>query len=202
MKKSLRWLKRLNKPEKLLLTLGVFALLVVGSNGGHSNQQTNLNAINASSKSAASNQTPATPKVTTRIVTETQTIPFLSTTAQDSGLAKGTTKITTPGVNGTRTLTYEVTYKDGRQTSKRLLSSQVTSQPVTQVTTIGTYVAPAPVSCPNGTYVNSSGNSVCRPYSSSSAPAGATAKCVDGSYSFSQHHSGTCSHHGGVASWL
>ena len=34
------------------------------------------------------------------------------------------------------------------------------------------------------------------------APAGATAKCRDGTYSFSQHRSGTCSHHGGVLSWL
>jgi Protein of unknown function (DUF3761) len=34
------------------------------------------------------------------------------------------------------------------------------------------------------------------------APAGATARCRDGSYSFSQHHSGTCSYHGGVAAWL
>jgi hypothetical protein len=34
------------------------------------------------------------------------------------------------------------------------------------------------------------------------APPGATARCADGTYSFSQHHSGTCSHHGGVALWL
>jgi hypothetical protein len=34
------------------------------------------------------------------------------------------------------------------------------------------------------------------------APAGATALCVDGSYSYSQTRSGTCSHHGGVAQWL
>ena len=33
-------------------------------------------------------------------------------------------------------------------------------------------------------------------------PAGATALCRDGTYSFSQTHSGTCSHHGGVAKWL
>ena len=33
-------------------------------------------------------------------------------------------------------------------------------------------------------------------------PAGATALCRDGSYSYSQHHSGTCSQHGGVAQWL
>jgi Protein of unknown function (DUF3761) len=34
------------------------------------------------------------------------------------------------------------------------------------------------------------------------APTGATAKCKDGTYSKSQHHSGTCSSHGGVAEWL
>jgi hypothetical protein len=34
------------------------------------------------------------------------------------------------------------------------------------------------------------------------APPGATALCNDGSYSFSKTHSGTCSHHGGVAKWL
>jgi len=33
-------------------------------------------------------------------------------------------------------------------------------------------------------------------------PTGATAKCKDGTYSKSQHHSGNCSSHGGVAEWL
>lgn len=33
-------------------------------------------------------------------------------------------------------------------------------------------------------------------------PTGATAKCKDGTYSKSQHRSGTCSSHGGVAEWL
>ncbi|HEY7440435.1 MAG TPA: DUF3761 domain-containing protein, partial [Acidimicrobiia bacterium] len=33
-------------------------------------------------------------------------------------------------------------------------------------------------------------------------PPGATALCRDGTYSFSQTHSGTCSHHGGVQQWL
>jgi hypothetical protein len=36
----------------------------------------------------------------------------------------------------------------------------------------------------------------------SSPPPGATARCRDGTYSFSKHRSGTCSHHGGVAAWL
>lgn len=38
--------------------------------------------------------------------------------------------------------------------------------------------------------------------STSGTPAGATARCVDGTYSYSTSHSGACSHHGGVAQWL
>lgn len=34
------------------------------------------------------------------------------------------------------------------------------------------------------------------------APSGATAQCNDGTYSYSAHRRGTCSHHGGVAVWL
>jgi hypothetical protein len=56
--------------------------------------------------------------------------------------------------------------------------------------------------CTNGTYVNSAGNTVCKPEESSTVPAGATAECEDGTFSFSESRSGTCSHHGGVRSWL
>jgi hypothetical protein len=39
-------------------------------------------------------------------------------------------------------------------------------------------------------------------HSVNSDATGATAKCQDGSYSHSKHHTGTCSKHGGVAEWL
>lgn len=59
----------------------------------------------------------------------------------------------------------------------------------------------APVACSGG-YVNVDGNCVPRPTRADSPPAGATARCKDGTYSFSQHRQGTCSGHGGVAQWL
>jgi hypothetical protein len=40
-----------------------------------------------------------------------------------------------------------------------------------------------------------------KPPAAPSHPAGASAKCKDGSYSYSAHRRGTCSHHGGVAIW-
>jgi hypothetical protein len=51
-------------------------------------------------------------------------------------------------------------------------------------------------------YTNVSGHRVHTPVHASHAPRGASALCRDGSYSFSQHHQGTCSYHGGVGSWL
>jgi hypothetical protein len=50
-------------------------------------------------------------------------------------------------------------------------------------------------------YRNIDGNAIHGPMQANSRPDGATAHCRDGSWSFSQHHRGTCSHHGGVASW-
>ena len=51
-------------------------------------------------------------------------------------------------------------------------------------------------------YTNTYGERVQSPTYYQTAPAGATALCRDGTYSFSKSRRGTCSHHGGVARWL
>src|SRR5258705_12458312 len=62
---------------------------------------------------------------------------------------------------------------------------------------------PRVVSSPTSgrSYVNVDGVRVRSPVLSDTRPAGASARCRDGSYSFSLHRRGTCSHHGGVAEW-
>ncbi len=50
-----------------------------------------------------------------------------------------------------------------------------------------------------GYYRNVDGISVHRPIHSRLQMAGTSAVCRDGSQSFSRHHRGTCSHHGGVS---
>ncbi len=56
----------------------------------------------------------------------------------------------------------------------------------------------------HGHYTNKSGAVIHSPAHTvnGQVPAGASAKCRDGTYSFSRHRSGTCSHHGGVAAWM
>jgi hypothetical protein len=55
----------------------------------------------------------------------------------------------------------------------------------------------------NNSYINVDGNRVQAPAYSldNSIPFGASAKCKDGTYSFSENRRGTCSRHGGVSIW-
>ncbi len=80
----------------------------------------------------------APPTVETRTVTETKAIAYSTRTVKDSALLAGTTRVRTKGVPGVRTLTYEVTLTDGRQTAKKLITSVVTRTPVTKVVAVGT----------------------------------------------------------------
>jgi hypothetical protein len=160
-----------------------------------------------------------------KTITKTQSLAFKITQQNDSSLAQGETQTLQAGHTGTRLIIYTATYKKNKLASCKHTGTKVSLNPVSAIVEVGTYVAPvvsviptpavtstpAPTTtvptnddtdCTNGTYVNSDGNTVCSPETSSSVPSGATAQCVDGTYSFSQHRSGTCSYHGGVASWL
>jgi uncharacterized protein YabE (DUF348 family) len=77
------------------------------------------------------------------VVTSAQTtepIAFTTTTVKDTTVAKGTTKVTTKGVDGVKTNTFKVVTVDGVEESRTLVSS--TDSPATaQVTTVGTKTA-------------------------------------------------------------
>jgi len=62
----------------------------------------------------------------------------------------------------------------------------------------------SPTPTPPPCYIASSGDCVPYPQQGPTQPPGATAKCADGTWSFSEHpHSGgTCHGHGGVQTYL
>lgn len=130
-----------------------------------------------------------------------ESVQFETVEQEDPSIPKGQKKVSTQGVNGEITKHYEVTYVNGVEKSRKETKNEVSKAPVNQVVLVGTYTPPpAPTHSSGGSgYINSRGNYVPSP---SSDPAGATAKCRDGTYSYSQSRRGTCSHHGGVASWL
>ncbi|HMR47745.1 MAG TPA: septal ring lytic transglycosylase RlpA family protein [Arachnia sp.] len=65
-------------------------------------------------------------------------IPFGKKETSSDKMDKGTSTVTTKGVNGAKTEVYTETYHDGQLKSSELKSSTVTKEPVTQVTTVGT----------------------------------------------------------------
>jgi resuscitation-promoting factor RpfB len=85
----------------------------------------------------------AAPVVQKRTVTERKAIAFKTRTVQDRSLDKGETRVRTKGVRGVRTLMYEVTVTDGKQTARRLVGSEVTRKPVTKVVAVGTRTSSA-----------------------------------------------------------
>lgn len=115
---------------------------------------------------------------------KTEAIPFESTEQEDNTLAKGEVRVATEGTDGERTITFEVTYIQGKEIARKEIKNEITKASITKVTRIGTYVAP--------TYTPSI-------YQQSNVRVGAV--CEDG-WQSSATGSGACSHHGGVAYWL
>jgi hypothetical protein len=128
------------------------------------------------------------------------------TSVQPAGVT-GAVDITTPTTAVTTTTpTHPATTHPAAATHAAARPATThTSPPTHRATHTATHTAPptrAAGSCSGDYYRNSSGTCVHRPVKAAGPPAGATAQCNDGSYSFSQHHRGTCSGHGGVSRWL
>lgn len=86
----------------------------------------------------ATESTSPSPTVVTRMVTETEEIPFETETVEDPTLLEGTEEVRTEGVVGKRTITFEVTYTNGVETDRRKIDEVVTREPVNEVVAVGT----------------------------------------------------------------
>jgi uncharacterized protein YabE (DUF348 family) len=115
--------------------------------GTKCNKQVSKDKINTvvKSKPTDQEQTVGNKKVTTE--TQIQAITFANQNVQDPTMDKGASKIIQAGVNGSKTVTFEVVKIDGVEQSRTAKSEKITLQPVNQITNVGTkaaYVAPAP----------------------------------------------------------
>lgn len=104
--------------------------------------------------------------------TEDKAIPFKKTTVESKKMAKGTTKVTTEGVEGVQRIHHKNVYHDGVLQSSEVTKEEVVKQPVNQVTTVGTYVKPKPKPQPVSTKSSDSGSSTPPPPSGGSRSGG------------------------------
>lgn len=82
------------------------------------------------------------PVKTTKSLTETEELPFQKKTEETAELNQGINQIKQAGSTGIRTKTYQVTYMDGQEVGRELVSNEITTLPQDEITLIGTYVAP------------------------------------------------------------
>lgn len=81
---------------------------------------------------------PAEVATTTKTVTERESIRFRVERIPWPGLPKGQSQTIREGRNGSRVVTYQITYKDGKQVSKTQVSSKVVEAPVSKMIRVGT----------------------------------------------------------------
>lgn len=79
-------------------------------------------------------------RVSKKTITETETIKYKTKKVNDSSLYEGQTEVKTKGENGKKEYTYNVTYTDGKETSRELVSTEVVKEAVTEVIHVGTKI--------------------------------------------------------------
>ncbi len=91
--------------------------------------------------------------------TSTVRIPFKTVTKKDATLTEGTRKVATKGKAGSRSVTLQRTYVDGKLESAREVASKVITAPVSEVVLVGTKAKPAASpSTSSSTSTRSAGN--------------------------------------------
>lgn len=84
------------------------------------------------------------PVIETKTVLEEEDIPFSSSEVDDPYTASGKSYVKTEGVDGVKTISYEITYADGTETNRKKISEDITKEPVNKVVAVGSYIKPAP----------------------------------------------------------
>ncbi len=77
-------------------------------------------------------------RVTFDTVVETEEMEYETVYEDDGSLAKGKEEVSVKGENGEKEVTYKVTYLDGTEESREVVSEKVTKEPVNKVVKVGT----------------------------------------------------------------
>ena len=81
-------------------------------------------------------------RVETRKEKKTEEIAFSVETQKSSSMYVGSSKVTREGVNGSKEVTYQITYVDGKEESRKKVKEKVIKEPVSKIVTEGTKEKP------------------------------------------------------------
>ncbi len=85
-------------------------------------------------------------RVEKEVLKETEEIDFKTLRRNDENLEKGKTRVEKEGQKGLKEYEIEITYEDGEEVTRKVLSEEITQEPVNRVVRVGTKAPkPAPV---------------------------------------------------------
>lgn len=129
--------------QNLITGISITGIIVaIGALIGFSSPDPQTASNQTASKLSTSTSTSTEPKVETKTETSTRVIPYETIYVDGNTLEKGKTEVTTTGVEGVETVTYEITYTNGIETNRKILETETTKSPVSEVVARGTYVPP------------------------------------------------------------
>ena len=119
--------------------LATFAFFVLtGITAPQQSAKVEPDSTQQASKIQSNSQDEAEVRPIIKTVIETQPINYSTKTIQDPSISQGISSVSTKGVLGVKTLTYEVTTLDGKEKVRKLIKEEVTKQPVTEIVNVGT----------------------------------------------------------------
>lgn len=77
-------------------------------------------------------------RVSVKEVVENEKVPFETEVEYSNSMYSDETVVKTPGVDGEKEVTYQVTYVDGKEDNRKAIAENVVKEPVSQVVTKGT----------------------------------------------------------------
>lgn len=118
----------------------VLGLVLFGAVGAAAMPNNTIpSSVNKSQQQGAGSQVKA---MVIKQIIETEDVDFSKKTEDNPSLPQGQTQLKTIGIKGIKAFTYEVSYAENVEVSRKLIKEEITKTPVDEVTYIGTYVAP------------------------------------------------------------
>lgn len=126
------------------------------------------------------NNTSQNPTIETKTITEKEAIAFTEERIDDPDLAKDKEEVEREGVDGEKTITYEVKTENDKEVSRDKIKEEVTKEPISKLIKVGTYTEPTAATPPQQSSNSSSSSNNKSP--SSGVNSIVSGYCNDGTY--------------------
>lgn len=124
------------------------------------NKTEEIETVSSSKESNANTESTPVKKdtTTTKESTGTEVVPFETIRKEDNSIEKGKEVVSQEGQNGSKTVTYKETFVNGTSTSKEVVNTTISKEPVNKVVKVGTKTTSQVTEVLNNSILSKNGN--------------------------------------------